>query len=78
MLASILDTYLDIPESDLNKIYRIAEANSKQRNSISPLCRDLMSRDLVTIKPNTALDKAWKLLEKHKIKAIPVVDEGRV
>lgn len=71
------DTYLDISESDLNKIYRIAEANSKERNNISPLCSDLMSRDLITVKPNTALDKAWKLLEKHKIKAIPVVDEER-
>ena len=69
------DTYLDISESDLNKIYRIAEANSKERNNTSPLCRDLMSQDLITVTPNTDLDKAWKLLEKHKIKIIPVIDD---
>lgn len=69
------DTYLDISENDLNAIYRMAEANSKQRNGFSPFCKDLMSRDLVFVKPNTSQDRAWKLLEKHKIKAIPVVDE---
>ncbi|MFV1872125.1 MAG: HPP family protein [Oleiphilus sp.] len=68
------DTYLDISENDLNKIYRIAEANSRQRDRLSPFCRDLMSRDLVTVKPNTSQARAWKLLEKHKLKVIPVVD----
>lgn len=70
-----IDAYLDVSEDDLNQVYRLAQANARERYQRSPYCRDLMSRDLVTVTPQTDQERAWHLLEKHKIKALPVVDE---
>ncbi|MFC7556236.1 CBS domain-containing protein [Pseudoroseomonas wenyumeiae] len=38
-----------------------------------------MSRDVVTVRPGTPLAQAWRLLRRHDIRALPVVDaDGRV
>ncbi|MDI3325785.1 HPP family protein [Pontibacterium granulatum] len=71
------DGYLDVSEDDLNKVYRLAEANAHQRQLSRVLCRELMSKDLVTVAPETSQQHAWGLLQKHRIKALPVVDEAR-
>ena len=39
-------------------------------------CGDIMSRDLVTIGPRATLGEAWALLARHRIKALPVVEDG--
>lgn len=70
-----VDAYLDVSEEDLNQVYRMAEAKARERHRISPYCSDLMSRDLIVVRPETHQETAWQLLEKHKIKALPVVDE---
>ena len=69
------DGFLDISEGDLNKIYRMAQANAQKHYLANIYCRDLMSQDLVTIEPECTLERVWSLLQKHKIKAIPVVNE---
>ena len=70
-----VDAYLDVSEEDLNQVYRMAEAKARERHRMSPFCGDLMSRDLIVVRPETHQETAWQLLEKHKIKALPVVDE---
>lgn len=70
-----VDAYLDVSEEDLNQVYRMAEAKARERHRMSPYCGDLMSRDLIVVRPETHQETAWQLLEKHKIKALPVVDE---
>jgi CBS domain-containing membrane protein len=40
-------------------------------------CADIMTQDIVTIQPKTALEEAWSLLRYHKIKALPVLDPQR-
>jgi len=39
---------------------------------------DLMTRSVVTVKPTTPLGEVARLLEKHRIKRVPVVDNGIV
>jgi CBS-domain-containing membrane protein len=39
---------------------------------------DVMTRHVVTVKPHTPLGEVSSLLEKHKIKRVPVVDGGKV
>lgn len=39
---------------------------------------DVMTRQVVTVKPDTPLSDVSALLEKHKIKRVPVVDGGKV
>jgi predicted transcriptional regulator len=37
-----------------------------------------MSRNVVTASPDTPLDEIARLLEKHKIKRVPIVDGGKL
>lgn len=40
--------------------------------------RDLMTRDVVTVTPGTPLQEIANLLERHGIKRVPVMDDGRL
>jgi CBS domain-containing membrane protein len=68
------DTVVDISEQDLERLYHHAQLNAYQRKSGEIRCRDIMSRDLITVGPNSAVASAWQLLRKHKISILPVTD----
>ena len=40
--------------------------------------RDLMSKELITLAPEDSAKRAWRMLQEHKIKTLPVVLDGRV
>jgi len=68
-----VETFMDIAEDDLERIYVLASRHAFQRQ-IGLTCVDIMSRDVVSITPATPLDEAWRLLRRHKIKVLPVVN----
>lgn len=68
------DSFLDITEGDLQKLYGRIVAQAARRRFTDITCADVMSRDLVTIQADTPLEEAWALLRYHKIKALPVLD----
>lgn len=70
-------TVVDVSETDLEQIYQQAQLHAYQRQLGAILCRDIMSRDLITVTPNTSLAHAWRLLQKHKIRTLPVVTDDR-
>lgn len=73
-----LDTFVDIQESELVRIYNLAVDHAFDRHT-GLTCADIMSRDVVTVEFGTELEEAWTLLRAHKIKALPVVDSfGRL
>jgi CBS domain-containing membrane protein len=72
-----MNTYLDVSENDLNKVYKMAGMQAYRRKMGEISCADIMSRDLVTAEYGTELEEAWAQLRHHKIKAIPVVDRAQ-
>jgi CBS domain-containing protein len=42
------------------------------------LAQDVMVRDVVTVKPDTRVSEAVKLLAEHDVSALPVVDDARI
>jgi len=40
------------------------------------LIKDVMTKDVVTAKPGVSLDEAKKILHKHRIEKLPIVDES--
>lgn len=72
-----LDTYLDISEADLDRVYGRASVHAFRRKMGNITCADIMSRDLFTAEYGTELEEAWARLRYHKIKAIPVIDPFR-
>lgn len=69
-----LDTYLDISEADLDRVYGRASVHAFRRKMGNITCADIMSRDLSTAEYGTELEEVWARLRYHKVKAIPVVD----
>ncbi|MBD1572597.1 CBS domain-containing protein [Vibrio sp. S17_S38] len=69
------DTVLAVSEQGLEQIYQQAQRHAYQRRSGEILSRDIMSQDLITINQDASLGQAWKLLHKHKISMLPVVNE---
>lgn len=65
---------LDIDRGDLQEILTRATLQAQRRTMGQLRCRDIMSRDLVTIELNASVDEAWDKLAQHRIKTLPVVD----
>jgi CBS domain-containing protein len=42
------------------------------------LVGDVYSRDLISVKPDEDLEKALKLMARHQVRRLPVVDNGRL
>jgi CBS domain-containing membrane protein len=64
---------LDISQDDLEEILTRAELHASRRKWGDVHCRDIMSRDVVSIGPRDSVDEAWARLALHKVKALPVV-----
>jgi len=40
--------------------------------------KDVMTKNLITVNPNTTLEEAADIMVNHKIKKLPVIDRGRL
>jgi CBS domain-containing membrane protein len=70
------DQVLDIDRDDLADILRRTELRSYGRRANSGLCKDVMSRDVIAISPESSLKQALHLLRSHHIKALPVTNDS--
>ncbi|MEY5098982.1 MAG: hypothetical protein RJA36_1701 [Pseudomonadota bacterium] len=68
------DQVLDIDRGDLEEIMVRAQLHSQRRQWGEVRCADIMSRDVVSVAAADSVDEAWSRLERHRIKALPVVD----
>ncbi|MBN3766417.1 HPP family protein [Burkholderia sp. Ac-20365] len=65
---------LDIDPEDLEALFRETQLQAYARTFSELSCRDVMSSPVVSIAPDTTLRAAAELLQRHAIKALPVVD----
>ena len=76
-LQAVLAEYgrsLYISGEELDEILQLAEKRSSRRRYGELCCADIMSRDLVTVQGNTSLLAAWRLMRRHRLSVLPVVD----
>lgn len=71
-----MDSFVDVREDELVKLYNLAIDHAFSRH-VGLRCADVMSRDLVTVRATDTLADAWRLLQQHRIKALPVIDGQR-
>ncbi|PKO66370.1 MAG: hypothetical protein CVU22_16125 [Betaproteobacteria bacterium HGW-Betaproteobacteria-16] len=81
-LDAVLARYnqvLDISRDDLKALLQDTQLSAYQRKLANLRCKDIMSRELITVGHKTPLKDAWQLFRTHRIKALPVVDAaGRI
>lgn len=64
---------LDISGDDLEEVLLATEQQAYRRRFGEIRCADIMSRDMVSVGPETSLQQAWSLLQKHRLSTLPVV-----
>ena len=68
---------VDISRDDLETLFRQTEMHAYRRRFGEILCADVMSTDVVTVQRDTRIAEAWRLLRRHRVKALPVVNGER-
>lgn len=78
-LTEILDRYrqtLNLGVEDLARLIDAAEVQAASRYSGVSRVGDIMSRDLVTVGPETRLETVAAIFQRHGFTSLPVVDAG--
>ncbi|RAZ90433.1 hypothetical protein DPM33_12985 [Mesorhizobium hawassense] len=76
---SALDETFDIDRDDLERLLRQVELQAMVRSHRTLLCRDIMSRDVISVPETASADEARQQLIDHNIRTLPVVDaDGRL
>ncbi|MHB1621090.1 MAG: HPP family protein [Sulfuricella sp.] len=81
MLAALreMDGYIDVSGEDLTRIYGLATLHAHQRGFGGMSLGDIMTHDVLTVKADMDLQSVWILMNKHRIRGVPVTDrESRV
>ena len=68
---------LDIAPDDLARLLEISELRAWRRMAGRRTCADIMTAPVISVHFGTHLKDAWRLMESHDIKALPVVDRKR-
>lgn len=72
-----MNTYIDVSHEDLNRIYALANLQARKRRLGKIPCRDIMTRDVISIEYGHELEEVWGLMQRHAIKSLPVIDPAR-
>lgn len=70
-----MNTFMDVTVDDLLELNRKAAKYALVRKTESLRIENLMTRDVITVTPDTALAEAAHLLVTHRISGLPVVDD---
>lgn len=68
--------YLDITPGDFKEVYRLAYAHAVERLSRAVTAQEIMTREVVTVRPVTPLAEVAAAMGRRGISGVPVVDEG--
>ncbi|QEY64227.1 HPP family protein [Metapseudomonas lalkuanensis] len=68
-------SFVDVTRDDLQRLLHLTEKHALRRSMGDLRAARIMSRDLRTIAPDAPVSEAWKLLDRHHLKALPVLDD---
>lgn len=73
-----LDSFMDITPSDARELFRVAHVQTLRRLREAVRVRDLMTRQVVSLEPETPLPEAARTLAEAGISGAPVVSRGQL
>jgi CBS domain-containing membrane protein len=71
-----MKAYMDVTEEDLRKIYEIALRHARERLVSRVLVKDVMTKNVISVKRDADLHEASRLLSEHRISGMPVIDDN--
>lgn len=70
-----IDAYLDISEEDLTQVFQRAARHAFHRHVLLT-CGEVMTPAPLCVEFATELNEAWRLMNRHALSALPVVDRA--
>ncbi|MDQ8698036.1 HPP family protein [Hyphomicrobium sp. LHD-15] len=70
-----VDESFDIDRDDLERLLKEVELQAAIRSHGEISCADIMSRDVIAIRPQSTQQEALSLLLRHNIRVLPVTDD---
>jgi CBS domain-containing membrane protein len=67
--------YLDITPGDFKAVYQLACQHTLNRITRSIHAKDIMTKEVFSVNPDTPLKEVAELMGKHGVAGLPVVDE---
>jgi CBS domain-containing membrane protein len=68
------DEFMDVDVDDLREVLGAVEARAYRRSLGDLTCENVMASDVRSVAPDATADSAWALLQRYRIKALPVID----
>jgi CBS domain-containing membrane protein len=69
--------YLDISPGDFKELYRLAFAHALERLSRAVTAAEIMTTDVLTVKPDTPVAEVAAAMGRRGVSGVPVVDAGQ-
>ncbi len=69
-----MDAFIDVTTEDVERIYTSVTIHTRHRQLEDTVCRDIMTRHAISVRPETSLQETWNTLTKQGIRGMPVVD----
>ncbi|WP_060483888.1 HPP family protein [Pseudomonas sp. NBRC 111123] len=73
-----LGEFVDVTRDELERIILATEHHALQRSLGGITAGAVMSRDVQFASPQTTLEQAWKMLDSHHLKTLPVLQQGKL
>lgn len=70
--------FVDVTRDDLEQLIRQTEKHALRRSMGNIRAGQIMSRDLRWATPDTRLSQAWEIFSKHRLRIMPILDEGKL
>lgn len=68
---------LDVSRADLEALLQGASQAAFKRTLGNVRCEDVMSHPVHAMRPESSIKDAWSLMQLHRVKALPVVDDAQ-
>jgi CBS domain-containing membrane protein len=71
-------SFVDVTRDDLEQLIRQTEKHALRRSMGNLQAAQIMSRDLRWATPETRLSQAWEIFSQHRLRIMPILDDGRL
>ena len=72
-----MDQFMDVSTGDLSRLLTEVQRQNFKRYRGNISCADIMVKNILTVEYGTEVEAAWKIMQREKLKAMPVIDRTR-
>jgi len=72
-----MDEFIDVSQDDLTRIFNISATHARRRRMGEILCREIMTREVITAEYGDEVETLWRLMGQHRIRGIPIIQPNR-